>query len=101
MPCSNTKKCYSPSVTKKHIHVNLPIHRRHGHHTQVSTAAQSSHENQVAMGQAIKKVNQFDARACCQFIGRAQDTLDGAKSQEEQVQWGRKKLETKKICEVK
>ena len=53
------------------------------------------------MGQAIKKVNQFDARAYCQFIGRAQDTLDGARSQEEHVQWGRKKLETKKICEVK
>ena len=34
-------------------------------------------------------------------LQEAQDTLDGARSQEEHVQWGRKKLETKKICEIK
>jgi hypothetical protein len=35
------------------------------------------------------------------LLGRAQYTLDGARSQEEQVQWGRKKLKTKKYVKIK
>jgi hypothetical protein len=34
------------------------------------------------------------------LLGRAQDTLDGARSQEKQVQWGKKQLKTKKYVKL-
>jgi hypothetical protein len=34
------------------------------------------------------------------LLRRAQDTLDGARSQEEQVQWRRKKLKTKNYVKL-
>jgi hypothetical protein len=51
------------------------------------------------MSRQLKKVSSM-SEPVVNLLGRVQDTLDRARSQEEQVQWGRKKLKTKKYVKL-